>query len=348
MGMTPLEIRPLDGAGAEILGVDLTALTVGDWNQIEAAFAAFGVIFFRDQILTEDDHRNFARRWGSINTNRFFAAHPQHPDIALVVKEADDDHNIGGRWHADHSYDVEPALGSVLVARVLPSHGGDTLFASMYAAYDALSSGTQRALEALSARHSARHAFGSSAADSGYEGRLGNSKAADGMDDVVHPLVIRHPISGRKVLYVNPTFTTSIEGLDETEGLALLNQLFSHCQSDEFVGRFSWEPGSVALWDNRATWHLACNDYPGEPRVMHRITINGCALTPAVRPDRSDPSLTQRAGRTIAGGLITAAMLGIGEVLEPEKTRQDIEIVSDAPEQEPLTPLDFGDLPPLD
>ena len=350
--MTPLEIRPLDGAGAEVRFVDLTALTVGDWNQIEAAFANYGLLFFRDQILSEEDHLHFARRWGSLNVNRFFTPHPRFPDIALVVKEATDAANIGSGWHADHSYDREPALGSVLVARELPAHGGDTLFASMYAAFDALSSGTQRALEALRATHSARQSFGSTAYEGDeaetYAGRLGNAAVADSMPDVSHPVVIRHPISGRKALYVNPEFTTGIEGIDDTEGLALLNQLYEHCQHADFVGRFSWEPGSVALWDNRAMWHLAENDYPGQRREMHRITIDGCPLEPAVRPVASDPTLTQRAGRTLAGGLITAAMTGIAEVIEPERVRQDIEIVSEAPEKEPLSKLDFGNLPPLD
>lgn len=348
--MTPLEIRPIEGAGAEVRYVDLTALTLGDWNQIEAAFANYGLLIFRDQIFTESDHLNFARRWGNINVNRFFTAHPRFREIALVVKEATDTENIGSGWHADHSYDEEPALGSVLVARELPSNGGDTLFASMYAAFDALSSSTQRALEALHATHSARRSFGTAAYVDGesYEGRLGNADLADSMADVTHPVVIRHPVSGRKALYVNPEFTTGIVGMEENEGLALLNQLYEHCQLPEFVGRCTWESGTVALWDNRAMWHLARNDYPGERRVMHRVTIEGCALEPAVRPERPDPTLTQRAGRTLAGGLITAAMTGIAEVLEPERTRQDIEIVSEAPEREPLPDLDFGNLPPLD
>ena len=349
--MTPLEIHPLDGAGAEVRYVDLSALTVGDWNQIEAAFANYGLLVFRDQILTEVEHLEFARRWGALTVNRFFAPHPRFPEIALVVKEASDSSNIGSGWHADHSYDPEPALGSVLVARELPDTGGDTLFASMYAAFDALSSGTQRALEALTATHSAQHSFGSEAyadGDHDFDDRLGNAAVADSMDAVHHPVVIRHPISGRKALYVNPEFTTGIVGMEENEGLALLNQLYEHCQLPEFVARCHWEPGTVALWDNRAMWHLAKNDYPGERRVMHRVTIAGTALEPAVRPDRPDPSLTQRAGRTLAGGLITAAMTGIAEVIEPERARQDIEIVSEAPEKEPLNDLDFGGLPPLD
>lgn len=345
--MTPLEVRPLQGAGAEILGLDLTNMTLGDWNQVEAAFAAFGLVFFRDQILDEDDHLAFARRWGTININRFFTAHHRHSEIAIVAKEPSDTGNIGSSWHSDHSYDEEPALGSVLVARTLPRLGGDTLFASMYAAFDSLTSSTQRELEGLTAIHSAKHVFGTGIRD-GYEDRLGNSHSADSMEDVRHPVVIRHPISGRKALYVNPTFTIGIDGMEETQGLALLNELFEHSQRPEFCSRFEWENGSVAVWDNRAVWHLACNDYPGERRVMHRVTIDGCRLTPAASVEAPEPSLVQRAGATLAGGVITAAMTGIAEVIDPERVRADIEIVSEAPEQEPLTPLDFGGLPPLD
>ena len=344
---TPLEVRPLDGAGAEILGVDITQLTTGEWDQVQAAFAAFGVVFFRDQIVTESEHIEFARRWGQLNVNRFFAAHQRFPEIALVVKNPDDANNIGSTWHADHSYDTEPALGSVLVARELPTSGGDTLFCSMYAAYDALSSTTQRELEGLTALHSAQHVFGTASHSEG-EYRMRNAAVADGLKMAAHPVVIRHPISGRKALFVNPTFTVGIDGVGEVEALALLNQIYEHCQRDEFIGRFCWEPGSVALWDNRAVWHFALNDYPGQRRIMHRITIDGCELAPASNGPRSEPSLVQRAGATLAGGVITAAMTGIAEVIEPEKARHKIEIVSDAPEQEPLTPLDFGGLPPLD
>jgi len=344
--MTPLEVRPLEGTGAEILGVDITALSRGDWNQIEAAFAAFGVIFFRDQIMTEREHIEFANRWGSIKINRCFDQHPQHREIALVVKDVADTENNGSTWHADHSYDEEPALGSILVARELPPVGGDTLFCSMYAAFDALSSATQRELEGLHAVHSAHHVFGTSRNDV-HTSRPADSAPDDARANVTHPVVIRHPISGRKALFVNPTFTIGIDGMSEIDGLALLNQLFEHCQRDEFIARFDWEPGSVALWDNRAVWHFAKNDYPGERRVMHRITIDGCALTPGAQTERSEPTLVQRAGATIAGGVITAAMTGIAEVIDPQKVRQDIEIVSEAPEEEPLTPLDFGPLPPL-
>jgi taurine dioxygenase len=279
-----VDIRRHGRVGAEILGVDLARLDDGDLAQIRAAFADHGVVFFRDQVIDEDQHIAFARKLGRININRFFAAHPRYPEIALVLKEPDQRDNIGGGWHTDHSYDAEPALGSVLVARELPSHGGATAFASMYAAYDALPDELRARVEGARAVHSARHVFGSRASayeatrDTRSDGRIGNATAADVLDDVVHPVVITHPLSGKRALYVNPGFTTAIVGLEPDESRAVLGALYAHALDPRFQEEFHWRPGSVALWDNRATWHYAHNDYHGERREMHRITIEGEAL----------------------------------------------------------------------
>lgn len=284
-----LSIQPLDGVGAEISGIDLKHATLGEMEAIQGAFADHGVIFFRRQTLSEEDHIEFAKRWGEININRFFAAHPEHSEIALVAKEPDQKDNIGGGWHTDHSYDAEPALGSVLVARVLPETGGDTLFASMYAAYDTLDEVTKSEIDGLKAVHSGKQIFGEgpdthySTSDAGDHeagtARIGNAAVADRLVDVIHPVVITHPLSGKKALYVNPAFTVRFEGMTKEESLPLLSKLYAHCfQGKAFHHRFKWEPGSVAFWDNRATWHWALNDYQGHRRVMHRITIEGCAL----------------------------------------------------------------------
>ncbi len=276
-------VIPLSGVGAEISGVDLRHVSDQGFDVIAEAFAQHGVVFFRDQDLTEADHITFAERWGEININRFFAAHPDHAEIALVAKEPDQTDNIGGGWHTDHSYDLEPALGSVLVARELPETGGDTIFASMYAAYETLPDDLKTRIADLRAVHSGRHIFG--AGDDTYyqksdagQGRIGNAEVADQLQDVVHPVVITHPLSGKKALYVNPAFTIRFEGQTREESHPLLSQLFAHCYSGDFHHRFSWTPGSVAMWDNRSTWHWALNDYHGQRRIMHRITIEGCAL----------------------------------------------------------------------
>ncbi|MGB2573972.1 MAG: TauD/TfdA dioxygenase family protein, partial [Henriciella sp.] len=152
--MAAINVTELDGLGVELSGLDLRALTESEFAMIQAHFSEHGVIFFRDQSLSEADHLDFARRWGDVNVNRFFAALPDFPEIALVAKEPDQTDNIGGGWHTDHSYDHEPALGSILVARELPDAGGDTMFASMYKAYETLDEETKAEIEHLKAVHS--------------------------------------------------------------------------------------------------------------------------------------------------------------------------------------------------
>lgn len=279
--MSGITVTSCNGPGAEIGGVDLTGLGDAEFETIRQAFSDFGLVFFRDQEITPDQHIAFARRWGEIDVNRFFAAVEGYPEIAEVRKEPDQTANIGGGWHTDHSYDLEPAMGSILVARELPSSGGDTLFADMAAAYDALDEETKSKLDGLNAVHSSKHIFGAGGAygrDGDASGRIGNAEAADNLADAVHPVVITHPLSGRRILYVNAAFTVGIEGWSPDESAALLMPLYAHAMQDRFVTRFEWKPGSIAFWDNRATWHYALNDYHGERRVMHRITVQGCAL----------------------------------------------------------------------
>lgn len=279
MGSGELTVRQTDGGvGAFVEGIDLAA-GVGDNTAglLREALGEHGVLFFRDQQISPDQHIAFAEQFGEINVNRFFAAVESHPQIAEVRKEADQKANIGGNWHTDHSYDVEPALGSVLLAREVPPRGGDTVFANMYAAYEALSDGLKRTLESLNAVHTSRRAFGGrSQYAEALAGRIGNAEAAT--QDAVHPAVIRHPISGRKALYVNSAFTIGFEGWSEQESAPLLEMLYRHAVRPEFTYRFQWAPGSIAFWDNRATWHYAVNDYHGAKRLMHRITIEGEAL----------------------------------------------------------------------
>jgi taurine dioxygenase len=166
----------------------------------------------------------------------------------------------------------------MLYAREVPQAGGDTLFASMYAAYDALSDGMKVTLEGLRACHSSRHVFGAEAAArrGDLNGRIGNPEMAT--QDAVHPVVIRHPETGRKALYVNPGFTLRFEGWTDDESRPLLDYLYRHAVKPEFTCRFRWREGSLALWDNRSTWHFAVNDYHGERRLLHRITIQGTPL----------------------------------------------------------------------
>jgi taurine dioxygenase len=201
-----IEARPVSAAlGAEIRGVNLSRPLSDDlFAELRRALAHFGVIFVRDQRLTPEQHIAFAERWGPINVNRFFRPVAGYPMIAEVRKEPHQITNIGGGWHTDHSYDRAPALGSILYAHEVPAVGGDTLYASMYLAYETLSDGLKAMLEGLRARHSSRHVFGAEAyeAETDIEGRTGKPELA--VQDASHPVVIRHPESGRKALYVNP------------------------------------------------------------------------------------------------------------------------------------------------
>lgn len=280
---TAIDVRPLTTTiGAEITGVDVASnLSAIAFEEIQRAFTHYGVIFFRNQEMTPDQHIGFAQRWGGINVNRFFKPVPSYPLIAEVRKEPDQAANIGGSWHTDHSYDQIPATGSILYAREVPESGGDTLFASMYAAYDNLSDGLRQLLGSLRAIHSSRHVFGPAAyrewRDASDVGeRLGNPDAAT--QDANHPVVIRHPLSERRALYVNPGFTVKFDGWCENESKPLLEYLYRHASRPEFTCRFRWQKNSIAIWDNRATWHHALNDYHGERRLMHRITLEGVAL----------------------------------------------------------------------
>lgn len=272
----PFEIEPSPGGvGAFVRGIDLardlSGNTVGVLRQ---ALGEHCVLFFRDQELTREQHIDAAEKFGEINVNRFFGRVPGHDKIAMVVKEPDQTTNIGGGWHTDHSYDQIPAMGSMLLARETPPRGGDTLFANMYAAYESLSDGLKQTLEGLRAVHSSRHAFGAqSTYMRGVKGRIGNPELAT--QDAVHPVVISHPISGRKALYVNSAFTLHFEGWTKDESEPLLKMLYAHAARPEHTYRFQWAPGSIAFWDNRAAWHYAVNDYHGARREMHRITLEG-------------------------------------------------------------------------
>ena len=268
--------------GAEIAGIDIAAgVDDEQMAELRQAFADHEVIFLRDQDITPDQHIAFAERWGPINVNRFFNAVATHPRIAEVRKEPDQLVNIGGGWHTDHSYDQVPALGSLLYAREVPPVGGDTLFASMSAAYAHLSEGLKETLRGLRAEHSSRHVFGRADYGESMNHRIGNPELAT--QDATHPVIIEHPLSGRPCLYVNGGFTVRFEGWTDVESGPLLQYLYRHAGRPEFTHRFHWEVGSMAIWDNRAVQHYALNDYQGHRRLMHRITIEGEKLEAAAR-----------------------------------------------------------------
>ena len=271
MEMVPLALA----CGVEIRGVALTQAQGDSLEAIKQAVYENGVALFRDQHdFTPEAHIAFARRWGGIDLNNYFPLTEGHPEIAVVRKRADQVTNIGGGWHTDHSYDQVPAMGSVLVARTLPPSGGDTLWAHMGAAYDALSDDLKQEIEGLEAYHSADHIYEEDGlyAQTDMAADLRGQSLRTG---ATHPVVIRHPHTGRRLLYVNSAFTLNIVGRTRAESLPLLQRLYDTATAANNTCRVAWEPGSVAIWDNRTTWHLAMNDYQGHAREMHRITLTG-------------------------------------------------------------------------
>lgn len=276
MKVTPFS----EGCGALISGLQLGCLSEQEHEFVRQSFNDYGLVFFRDQKLTPQQHLKFANEFGEIVHNKFFNPVDGYHGIVEVKKEKDQQTNIGGGWHTDHSYDQVPALGSILVARELPSSGGDTHFANLYAAYEALSEGLKKILLTLKAVHSNEHLYG----EGGYYSETDLADMLVGKDKVgsaIHPVVITHPESGRRALYVNPGHTIQFEGWSFDESRALLNYLYEHVAQPQFTCEFNWQPGSIAFWDNRSTWHFAQNDYQGEARLMHRITLQGTELKAA-------------------------------------------------------------------
>jgi taurine dioxygenase len=271
-----LKIRRVAGAlGAEVSGVDLSQeLPDPTIAAIRRALLDHQVIFFRDQALTPERQVAFGRRFGPLNIHPYVSGMAGHPEVMEVIKEPEDRVNFGGGWHSDMSFLERPAIGSILYAVETPEVGGDTLFASQAAAFEALSPGLQRTLEGLNAVHSASREYSAT----GHSAQKRKSMAiaeADGLvGEYVHPMVLVHPETGRKALYVNPAFTLKIEGWKTSESKALLEYLFQHCRYEGFTCRFSWAPGSVAFWDNRSVWHFALNDYHGHRRHMRRVTVD--------------------------------------------------------------------------
>jgi taurine dioxygenase len=276
-GSRAITIHPIAGSlGAEIGGVDLaTDLDDATVAAIRQAWLDHQVVFFHDQHLDGDRFLAFARRIGEPAEYPFVPGIEGYPEIIAVTKLPHESVNFGGIWHSDTVYLDEPPMATMLLAREIPPAGGDTLFANMYAAYDALSPAMREMLAPL-------RAVNSSAQADVTKTREDRIREVDPSGDdelpvyeAVHPVVRTHPETGRKALYVNAAHTVRFDGMTEEESRPLLELLFRHQVRPEFTCRFRWRVGSLAMWDNRSAQHNPVNDYHGYTRVMHRITLQG-------------------------------------------------------------------------
>jgi taurine dioxygenase len=266
MQVTP--ITPI--IGAEVTGADLTNLTDETFASLRSAFTEYSVLIFRDQPeLTPEQQVTFAKRFGPLHTHPAAPTLADHPEVFVIHAHAESKVANGHGWHTDVSCDEEPPMATLLQLHTLPPTGGDTLFSSTYAAFETLSPTMQEFLLLLRAHHESEHIYRGRYSDRGVDDRNRQYPRA------LHPVVRTHPDSGRKALYVNPSFTTRIDGLSREESDGILKILYSHQQRPEFQMRLQWQPNTIAMWDNRCTLHFALWDYWPSERKGNRVTVLG-------------------------------------------------------------------------
>jgi taurine dioxygenase len=270
-----ISITRVAGAlGAEIGDVDLSDNLNDDTiADIRRALLDHKVIFFRDQNITPVQHLAFAKRFGEVVEYPMVKGLEEAPEIVPVVKLAHETINFGGMWHSDTSYLECPPMGAILVARDLPPCGGDTLFANMALAYEALSDGMKSLLDDLTGISSSAKAE----VTKSREDRMASAAKVEENTELSaeHPVIRTHPETAEKILYVNYGHTIGFKGMTDEESAPILDFLFQHQRRPEFTCALRWQPGTIAFWDNRATQHNPVNDYHGHKRIMHRITIAG-------------------------------------------------------------------------
>ena len=278
-GRNNVNVQPISGAlGALVSDIDL-AENLGD-NTREALYQAFlehHVLFFRDQSLSPEQLRCAAGLFGEPDLYPFIEGMPETPEVIEIIKNPTDERNFGGSWHSDTAYMPKPAKGTMLYAVEVPETGGDTLFASTAAAYDTLSEAMQEMLGAMTGVNNSDNGYGGSRAKA--MAKLDDMKGAYNVEaesyESEHPVVRTHPESNKKALYLSRSHTAHFKDMTPEESMPLINYLCDHIIRPEFTCRFSWQPGSVAVWDNRITQHYASNDYAGHRRHMRRVTLKG-------------------------------------------------------------------------
>ena len=279
MSYQHIEVKPISGAcGAVVSGIDLSQdLDEQRLNEVKRAFHENLVIFFHDQDITEEQHKTFGRKFGTLNIHPRYVPLENHPEIIPIRKDPEHTTNVGGIWHQDLTHLENPPLGSILFALEVPSAGGDTMFANQYLAYEALSKGMKDLLDGMVAIHDnlIQSPKVSAEKNSTRSSKLREDLNEEDEPEMEHPVVVIHPETGRKALYVNSIRTRRFKDMTEEESKPLLNYLVEHSYQPEFTCRFKWRKGSVAFWDNRCTAHRGIFDFGEAHRLMHRVAIQG-------------------------------------------------------------------------
>ncbi len=268
------------GFAAELKGLDLTKMSDEDVQLIRDAWTKHSVLSFPDQELSHEALENFTSSIGDFGLDPFIEPLDEHPHILQLERKPDETAtNFGAAWHSDWSFQPRPPSATILHSKVIPPVGGDTLFSDCYRAFESLSDTMQKLLLQLKATHSAGFAYspkGILAAEEETKTRTMKIRYDESAEEVQsHPLVRKHPDSGRYALYVNPVYTTGIEGMTPEESFTLLSFLYQHQQKEEFVYRHKWKENLLLMWDNRCVNHLAEGGYDGHRRLMHRTTVKG-------------------------------------------------------------------------
>jgi taurine dioxygenase len=281
-----IDVKPIAGAlGAEIAGVDLGTLDDETFDEIQAAWLKYLVVFFRGQTIAPEQQLAFAKRFGDIHYHPFMRGMDEHPEILEIIKEEGDTKAFGEVWHTDQMFNPKPAKATILYAKETPDAGGDTMFTNLYLAYETLSNpmkGMIAGVKTWNVGDRKTLAQNGPMASAPRAGRyVGNEKMAakvrdpgDVPTESAHPLVRTHPETGRKALYIS-NHTQTLDGFNRAEARPILDFLMAHAVQPEFTCRFRWDVGSLAFWDNRCAMHNPINDYHGHRRVMHRITLAG-------------------------------------------------------------------------
>ena len=280
-GYEHISVRRMSGPlGAEIDGIDLSSGVTDDvWQEIRRAWIEHHVVVFRNQDLSPGAQAEFSSRFGPLATYPFVEATEGHPNVIPIIKEPDQKWNFGGAWHTDSSYMATPPKATCLYAVETPEHGGDTMFSNTHRAFENLTVGMQSLVGDLTGVYTPSLVHGSQGSLSKVAGQGEEMQKKDNPDTaeqrVRHPLIRTHPETGERAIYCSVFHCERIEGLSRDESLPIIRYLHEHATKLDFTTRLSWQPGTLAVWDNRCVFHYAINDYAGHRRHMRRVTIEG-------------------------------------------------------------------------